>query len=372
MKDHVHIICLDSPAPPDYGGAIDMYYKIQALAEIGKKIILHYFEYNPWRNIESIIPYCEKIYSYKRNRYRGFKLNQPHIVASRINKELIEKLNNDNHPILAEGIHCTGIIPFLKNKNRKTVVRIHNNETIYYLQLASAEGNLVKKSYFLRESKLLKHYQLSLPHYVQYACLSHNDKEIFKTEYNLRKVEFLPCFIPWQDVTSNTGIGKYCLYHGNMNVSENSKAAEWLIKNVFSSLTVPFIIAGKNIVPEIKKLTTNLSHIQIIDSPKNSEMDELIRNAHINILPSFNKTGVKLKLLHAIIDGRFCITNNAGVSGSGLEEYVEVAEAAELITEKIQNLYDKPFTQQHQQERRTIISDLYNNRKNAQLLNAWL
>jgi glycosyltransferase involved in cell wall biosynthesis len=372
LNDHIHIICLDSPAPPDYGGAIDMYYKIQALAEIGKKITLHYFEYNRSRNIEAIIPYCEKIYSYKRNRHSGYKLNQPHIVASRINNELIERLNKDDHPILAEGIHCTGIIPFLNNKNRKIIVRVHNNEAIYYLHLADTETNLMKKSYFLRESKLLKHYQLSLPHYVQYACLSHKDKAVFKTEYNLPKVEFLPCFIPWQEVTSYTGIGRYCLYHGNMVVSENSKAAEWLIQNVFSSLTVPFIIAGKGISSRIKSLTKKHSHIQLIDSPNNEEMDELIRNAHINILPSMNKTGVKLKLLHALIEGRFCITNNAGVNGSGLEEFVEVAETAELITEKIRNLYDMPFTQLHQQERKTIVSDLYNNKKNAQLLNASL
>ena len=45
MNEPIHIVCLDAPAPPDYGGAIDMYYTIIALAKTGRKPILHYFEY---------------------------------------------------------------------------------------------------------------------------------------------------------------------------------------------------------------------------------------------------------------------------------------------------------------------------------------
>jgi glycosyltransferase involved in cell wall biosynthesis len=157
-----------------------------------------------------------------------------------------------------------------------------------------------------------------------------------------------------------------------MTISENSKAAEWLIQNVFSSLTVPFIIAGKNIGQHIKRLAKKHSHIQTIVSPDNIQMDKLIRNAHINILPSLNKTGVKLKVLHALIEGRYCITNKAGVIGSGLEDLVQIAETPEAMIETIRNILDTPFTELHQQGRRTIISDLYNNKKNALLINSWL
>ena len=45
----LHIICLDAPSPPNYGGAIDMYYKIRALALAGTRIILHYFAYREGR-----------------------------------------------------------------------------------------------------------------------------------------------------------------------------------------------------------------------------------------------------------------------------------------------------------------------------------
>ena len=46
MQDkHLHIISFDIPYPPDYGGVVDVFYKIKALSLLGIKIHLHCFEY---------------------------------------------------------------------------------------------------------------------------------------------------------------------------------------------------------------------------------------------------------------------------------------------------------------------------------------
>ena len=42
---HLHIVALNIPFPANYGGAIDIYYKVKALHEIGYTIHLHCFEY---------------------------------------------------------------------------------------------------------------------------------------------------------------------------------------------------------------------------------------------------------------------------------------------------------------------------------------
>ena len=42
---HLHIVSFDIPYPPNYGGVIDVYYKLKALHRKGVKIILHCFEY---------------------------------------------------------------------------------------------------------------------------------------------------------------------------------------------------------------------------------------------------------------------------------------------------------------------------------------
>ncbi len=41
MDLHLHIIAFDIPFPPDYGGVIDVYYKIKTLSEAGVRIHLH-------------------------------------------------------------------------------------------------------------------------------------------------------------------------------------------------------------------------------------------------------------------------------------------------------------------------------------------
>ena len=41
----IHIVCFDVPHPPDYGGVIDIYYKVKSLHELGIKVHLHCYQY---------------------------------------------------------------------------------------------------------------------------------------------------------------------------------------------------------------------------------------------------------------------------------------------------------------------------------------
>ena len=43
MNKTLHVVALNIPWPANYGGVIDIYYKVKALHECGVKIILHCF-----------------------------------------------------------------------------------------------------------------------------------------------------------------------------------------------------------------------------------------------------------------------------------------------------------------------------------------
>jgi hypothetical protein len=109
-----------------------------------------------------------------------------------------------------------------------------------------------------------------------------------------------------------------------------------------------------------------------VENPSEHEMNDLIKKAQINILPSFNRTGVKLKLLHAIFNGRHCLVNQAGIMGSGIETLCEVAESAEDFTLKIKQLFYQEFTESMLQKRTKTLMDTYDNQKNAQTIIAWI
>lgn len=369
MSTTVHIVCLDCPSPPDYGGAIDMFYKIKALAETGHEVILHYFNYNPLRSPKEIQPYCKAVFSYVRKpAWRSLPLTKPHIVRSRINEELVRRLNRDNHPVLLEGLHCAGIIPLLRNKER-VVLRMHNDEAAYYRHLAKTETAFLKRIYFWQESRLLHAYQLQLDKETKTACLSEADQEKLGNVYGFRHLTFLPCFLPWQQVAGQERKGSYCLYHGNLSVSENEEAALWLMGSIFSRLAVPFVIAGKGISPKLAAMAKRYPHVRLVHHPPDDEMQALVRDAHIHVLPSLNSTGVKLKLLNALFNGRHCITNRNGSSGSGIAKGIVVQNTDSGWIEAISSLMQKDFTSAEVEERQAILS-LYNNLENARRLSA--
>ncbi|MFV0605527.1 MAG: glycosyltransferase family 4 protein [Niabella sp.] len=363
------MVCLDVPWPADYGGAIDMMNRIKAFYETGINIHLHYFSYNNRGTPKELENYCKTVQTYERKSFKeSYNLKIPYIVASRINARLIENLNKDNHPVLLEGLHTTGIIPYISKTNRKICVRQHNDEAVYYKELAKSTFNFVKKAYYTRESTLIKKYQKTLPHNVSYACITHDDcKRMLKLGYT--NVVHVPAFANWQKVDAQEGIGNLCLFHGNLSVSENEKAALWLLCNVFNKVRVPFVIAGKNPSKRLVKAAQLCQHTCIISNPTNEELNDLIQKAHINILPLLNKhvTGIRLKLLHALYKGRHCVVNQAMVSGTNLEAACHIGNNADALASIISQLYYMPFNDEEILLRKNLLEAQFNNQQNIPL-----
>jgi hypothetical protein len=94
-------------------------------------------------------------------------------------------------------------------------------------------------------------------------------------------------------------------------------------------------------------------------------MQDLIAKAQVNILPSFNCTGVKLKLLNALYNGRHCIVNREMVSGTGLEGICHITEGAADMRSTVAELYTRPIQQEEISQRREVLSGLYNKAENV-------
>jgi glycosyltransferase involved in cell wall biosynthesis len=367
MQRHLHIVTHDVPWPADYGGVIDLFYKIKELHSNGIQIHLHCFTNKKRQAQDELKKYCATIdyYPRKKNIF-SFSFSIPFIVKSRRNKELLNNLLKDNYPILLEGIHCTYFLFKGKLKNRQIQIRLHNVEYEYYKYLAKHEKNIFKKIYFNYESWLLKKYEAGITINNSFLAVSKADELIYKNDFNAKQINYLPVFLPWKKSNNKEGSGNFCLYHGNLSVNENEKAVKWLLQNVFNDLKKPFVIAGKNPSKKLIKLVQLHQHICLVANPSNEEMLDLIEKAQINILPSFNNTGIKLKLLFAVFNGRHCIANATGVAGSGLETLCAIADDAATYKKLILQLYDAPFTNEDCKARQGILQNLYNNEKSAQ------
>ena len=371
-ENHLHIVTLDVPYPADYGGVVDLFYKLQSLHQLGVKIHLHCFTKDRIPQDE-LNKYCETVNYYQRkSNSSSFSLNTPLIVNSRVNEALISNLQKDNYPVLLEGIHCTYYLKNGQLNNRKVVVRLHNSEFAYYKQLAKHEGDIFKKIYYLYESRLLKKYEKSIARKATFLAVSKQDVALYQQEFKATDIHYLPVFLPYTLAAGKEGKGCFCLYHGNLAINENEKAATWLLQHVFSKVQIPFVIAGKNPSNKLEALAHLHQHTCIVANPSDKEMQDIIGKAHLHILPSLNNTGIKLKLLNAIFNGRHCLVNKAGVEGSGLESFCHLAQDAETFSSQIEKLYTQPFTEQERQQRQGLLQTIYNNETNARQLMTFL
>ncbi|MFO7575207.1 MAG: glycosyltransferase family 1 protein [Bacteroidales bacterium] len=351
----LHIISFDNPWPPDYGGVIDVFHRIRVLSEKGVRIVLHTFIYGR-PPAEELNRYCEKVYYYNRRRYfNPFSLT-PYIVSTRRHPELLNNLNADTAPVLFEGLHTCSLLGHHLLRGRTRIVRMHNIEHSYYYYSARNETNLFRKAWFLAESFRLKRFEKVLKDATTILAISENDRRELATRFP--RTEFLGPFQGNQKVLSKTGTGNYALYHGKLSVAENDRAARYLAAKVFSQTNYPFLIAGSNPEKGLKRLISRQKNTELIENPSAEELESLIAEAHINILPAFQPTGLKLKLVNALHNGRWLVSNSSMVSGTGYESLCHIAGNADEMIALIDELKGKPFGEMELAERqRLLITD---------------
>jgi hypothetical protein len=369
MEDRkLHIVCHDVPFPPDYGGVFDLYYKIRTLHDQGIRIILHCF--TSGRDEQPILKtLCEQVYYYpRRTGHKGFSHQLPYIVCSRSNPELPERLLQDEYPILLEGVHCSYLMQDSRFANRKILLRLHNVESVYYKQLARSTSSWFKKLYYLRESAVLRKYERRIASGWPLLTVTQSDAQMASVTYQSKNISVIPVFLPFQHIESPQGTGCYCLYHGNLSVDENEKAVIWLLEKVFNDLSIPFLVAGKNPGPRLRRAVAKYKNCCLVSDPSDQELKDIISKAQLHVIPSFNCTGIKLKLLNALFNGRHCIVNEEAVEGTGLKEICHLAEGAAEFKMLIESLYERPFTFLDLQFRREKLMHQYNNLETAGLL----
>lgn len=374
MEKHLHIVSFDVPYPMDYGGVVDVFCTIKALHAAGVQIHLHCFEYGRGHQPE-LEKYCAEVLYYERlTGHKCISPRLPYIVASRSCQKLRTTLLKDDYPILLQGIHCTYLLNDERFNDRKVFVRLMNVEYVYYKQLCKATTVMqpLKKMYYHHESRLLKQYEKNISGKAMFLALSEQDVSIYRQQLQANNVVCLPPLLPHEGVRSETGIGCYCLYHGNLSVEENEEAAIWLLNNVFNKIHVPFIIAGKSPTPRLEREIQLHGHACLIADPAEEEMHDLIAKAQVNILPSFNNTGIKLKLLNVLFNGRHCVVNEATIKGTGLETACHIGRTPEAIQDIIAQLYHLPFTDEEIVLRKALLERTYNTDVNAHRLMQWI
>ncbi len=363
----IHIISFDNPYPPVYGGAIDVFYKIKALHALGFEIYLHCFVDQLPDDRSVLEQYVSQLYFYERKK-KGLRLfsRAPFSVASRFHDSVLANIAKIKAPLLFEGLQSTYLLKKCNANRQKVFLRLMNLESNYFGGLAKSEKGLVKKLALHVEAVKYRYYQKIIGKFDSVFTLSVHETDYVAKHFG--NAVYVPVFHGNTVVLELSEFGNYALYHGDLRMSDNRRAALFLI-NVFKEIpNYKLIIAsnrGKRLINKEIAGFKNISHTNI----KNQEhLDELMANAHISVMYSFQQSGTKLKSINSLYKSRHCIINKNMVDDTTIQNLCTMAETASDFIQVINQLKAAPYTDY--ENRKAVLGKVVDDLENAKKIAA--
>jgi glycosyltransferase involved in cell wall biosynthesis len=365
MDKHLHIVAHDVPLPSDSGILKELVFLIKALHAQGILLHVHCFGN---QKPESLLPFCHELHLYpKKQGHKAYTLTTPYALSSRSDRSLVKRLEADRFPILFAGLKT--VSPLLDasfSKDRKIVVRMLRNEQLHFRDLCSLCSWGIQKLFYAIESirfgRLMKKISVGS---IQFA-VSPEYKGL--TTRSLNAITVVDQFIEMPFLMLQSGTGNFCLYHGNLGKSEHAYAANWLLKNVFHTLEVPFVIAGDNPSEQLEEAAHEKMHTCLVSNPSEKELQDLIKKAQVNLLPSFVEQCNTGLLYQSLALGRHVLTNTKGVCGMGVASTSHVAESSASLIQMTEALFNQPFDATAHEARASFLNGKYNNEKGVNAL----
>ncbi|MCD7850935.1 MAG: hypothetical protein LUH63_15095 [Parabacteroides sp.] len=109
------------------------------------------------------------------------------------------------------------------------------------------------------------------------------------------------------------------------------------------------------------KAAAPFPNIHIEANPTEERMSELIHEAQVHALVTFQATGLKLKLLNILFAGRHTMVNSLMVAGSGLEQLCHIADTPDEMIRTCRKLMNAEISPEVIGFRRSILSPTYSN-----------
>lgn len=362
----LHLVAHNVPWPADNGGLLDIYYKIKALVEVGVQVHVHAYVYDRPAS-EEIGRLCASVSWYRRSRNPLLLLKpEPYIVASRRHPALLKALCKKPLPVVFDTLHTTAFLGHAELQNHPRFVRTHNIEHLYYGGLAGATRHPVRQHYYRLEACKLRLYEKNLNKATGLLAISPADAVHFA---RYAPTETILPFHPYTfKLPASTQ--PFALYHGNLIVEENQKAALWLVKKVWirpEVKKIPLIIAGNGAPEILKRAIAGNPMVQLKENISHEDVLDLVKKARLHVLPTFQATGVKLKLIAALSMGFHILCNTLMVEGTGLEHCVPTADDPETFALMASVLFEQDRPQENWvQARIQAFENLLSNRLNAE------
>ena len=340
------VISPDFPYPPNHGGRVDMWERLKVLSRLAEVDLIACTKEMPDKDhVAHVENHVSRLHVLVRQL--GIKNViglTPYQVKTRDALKNI-KLNKEYDVVILEGEYVGAAMQNKALSNAQFLLRIHNDEPLFFSNLAKAASG-PKKLYYLTETIKFKYYCQYLQKKVD-ALLYISREEFLKAakDDSVRKgvpAFWLPAgvklemksqqnFSAWMEKRK-----PYVLFVSSLFMPNNTWGISWYIKNVHPlvkkecpgyKLIIAGNTGGKNITELLDVPVSEKASIELEANPTDQYLRQLYNKCMVFVAPIFHGAGVKLKIINALIEGMPVVTTPKGSEGSGLLHQRHLLEA---------------------------------------------
>lgn len=295
----IHVVCSQMPNSNANGYAIDVFYCLRTMKEMGFEPQVHLY------------------------------------FPNEENDALVEELCEDDAPILFEGTETCGLMADDRLQGRRKFARVHSIRSNYYRQLTQQHKWTFRAFRYWRKSRYWKRLEANLRHAEIVCAITKADAQNLQSEFPDKTVVHMPCFFDDTRPTQDYPPEAFVLYHGNFLSKENREVVEYIFQHIVPLCPdVLFVIAGWRAdfdpVPCNVKLVSDLS---------DEYLTQLIRTASVHLMLSMQASGIKVKLLNTVVKcDAHIIANRPMLYGHGMSRFCHQADTPQEIADAIHRL----------------------------------
>jgi glycosyltransferase involved in cell wall biosynthesis len=352
----VLFVCHDPPAPPDNGGAIDIFGMLKSLHRLGHDVDLLYTRRGPDDpcDREAMAPFCRVQIEVMRNLgVRPAASFRPYQVASR--SRLMTMPLPGEYDVAIVSDHCAGILLNPALTARRIVLRRNNSEPLYAARMAADTPNVLLKAFFLKEAALFEAWHRATDRradQIWYVSTDELEAEARRPRPATSRVDrrLVPSALTMPPGAIEPALpAARVLYFGSLTVPINRRSVDWYVSRVLPLVRREHpghacVIAGRVSVGEADWAARHAAGDGYQFLPNPADAEAVYRPGGIFIDPLAHDAGIKLKIIEAVRRGFPVVCSPASIKGCGLEpgRHALVAEEPAEFAAHVSRLLSDP------------------------------
>ena len=352
------------PFPPIDGGAFVIHSLTQGLWDLGHDV--HMFAIIP-EKLGVVLSDIPKSYRQKASfqyielplvaTWYGALANllfskEPYQLTRFVSKEMAQKIakivaENNYDVIQLESIY---VLPYLEviraNTDAPVVLRTQNVESHIWKLRAKNEHNLLLKWYFSILSKRLERYEFAFSRKVdQIIAITPNDAAHLSQKIDTCPIKSIPMGVKWPG--EKWSIGKEVIFYNlsAMTWFPNVEAMKWFLKEVWTKFhrvrpDVVFNLAGVG----MPGWAYEYKDLGVVVQAKIKSPEAYIRDKTVLVVPLLSGSGIRVKILEALINGKMVICSSLAAAGIDHEACpsILIANTPDEYIQQMTKVLDNP------------------------------